>query len=209
MEFAPSPNGAGRTVLVTAVYAPFRCEGEGGVLLRGVGLGPSSKARTRTKHGPISLTSSLRLSPDCVSTRGPALSSPSAQTNRVSRTRPTEQTNADTFTIKSKTEVWGWDRCYKSERGQPAPRLGQKLEMRGCVLKVSEKFRKCSRCFLLRGVGSPKSYIFFFFFLLKCKFICETMFFPLSCSLLKLPNRNAGQSVEPLRLQRASPCARP
>lgn len=166
-----------------------------------------SKARTRTKHGPVSLTSSLGLSLT-VSTRGPALSSPSAQTNRVSWTLRTEQTNANTFTIKSKTEVWGWDRCYKTERCQPAPWLGQKLELRGCVLKVSEKFRKPGRCFLLRGIGSPKSYIFFFF-LLKFKFICETMFFPLSRSLLKLPNRNAGQSVEALRLQGATPCARP
>lgn len=71
------------------------------------------------------------------------------------------------------------------------------------------KIQEVQQMFSVKRRWKPQELHLFFFFLLKCKFICETMFFPLSCSLLKLPNRNAGQSVEPLRLQRASPCARP
>lgn len=97
---------------------------------------------------------------------------------------------------------------YRTECDWPTPWSGQKLELCGCVLKVLQKSRKCTRCFLLRGIGSPKSDIFFFFFL-KYKFICEILLFLLSSSLLKLKKWDAGQSVELIRFQeRLRACAR-
>lgn len=91
---------------------------------------------------------------------------------------------------------------YRTERRRPAPMVGKEAGDAWACSRGLRKRRKCASWFLLGGVGSPRSDIFFFFF--KCKFICETVFFLLQSSLLKLPEWNAGQSGEPLRLQGAT-----
>lgn len=51
----------------------------------------------------------------------------------------------------------------KLSPAKPTRWSGKSWKCVGAFLKVLEKFRKPSRCFLLRGAGSPESYSCFFF----------------------------------------------